>query len=560
MKYFVIIVLIKVYFGNVCMKEFMSNFGVKGLARPSRTKKNYICSSILDNCCDYLDQLLLYNNFINLKEDTDKKLGSDLKQINAVSTIITNLKRSNYHLYNRLLNTVKSEICRYDFILKHFAKAIFNKDLNNTNEFNSYKSQCNFSVDNIFYYLNNNLKPYKEYIMTERQKFLCFICDYDNRNGIDVSNSTVNIRKDYCINILDNTVYMVFIKFNILYKVLLDLISIYQNSYSQIYETDNFKYNFLNNKLKIIEGCINFKQKNKIYEGECLELCKLFRFEKENVVFDNITIIINDIKVIVENISNNRRITNNNSSQNNTNRNRFIDNKSGEKHVTLSHYNKNILTNHIRANYYYLNNYNKINVSGISRTLLCQIYNIHICYKLQLYVSCKQVAHNKCFKLKYYLYYDYVLPSENILEKYFSNNQYDQFLTIKNNIYSLNFENLESSFSIVKASYSINNNGIYFANKYPKLNYKEEIYVKLNKMRQFQVDYYDKQRVKLNIIENNIKSQIESISKQSVVKFNRLSYINFEKISFKTDKNNKILDKLYATYSYLNDNNRLTQP
>lgn len=165
-----------------CNYEMVRSYGMVGRKTPNAARLE-MCPGIRQSCCLKKDQLMMYNQWVNLKEDE----------------FIKNRYDHNKREYIKFLNL----LVKADKVIEDVQKKLEHKRISNCKEL--AKRINNFEIPLIVPKIKKNLDDMRDFMITAYKGFYCTICNHDNHPHIDTSKKTVTYSEAFCRTTVEET-------------------------------------------------------------------------------------------------------------------------------------------------------------------------------------------------------------------------------------------------------------------------------------------------------------------------------------------------------------------
>ena len=176
-------VIHQIKYEKKCNYQMVRAYGMVGRKTPSAARME-MCPGIKQSCCLKKDQLMMYNQWIKLKE----------------IDFIRNRYDHNETEYIKFLNLLG----RADSMIAEIAKKkLSHRKISNCKEM--AKRISKFEVPMIIPKIKNNLRAMRDFMLIAFEGFYCSICDQKNHPHIDTSKKTVTYCEGFCRTLVEKT-------------------------------------------------------------------------------------------------------------------------------------------------------------------------------------------------------------------------------------------------------------------------------------------------------------------------------------------------------------------
>lgn len=165
-----------------CNVDLVRAYGMVGRKTPNAARLE-MCPGIRQSCCLKKDQLMMYNQWVNLKEDE----------------FIENRYNHNKREYIKFLNL----LVKADKVIEDIQKKLDHRRISNCREL--AKRINNFEVPLIVPKIKKNLDDMRDFMITAYKGFYCSICNHDNHPHIDTSKKTITYSEAFCRTTVEET-------------------------------------------------------------------------------------------------------------------------------------------------------------------------------------------------------------------------------------------------------------------------------------------------------------------------------------------------------------------
>jgi hypothetical protein len=165
-----------------CNVELVRAYGMVGRNVPYASRME-MCPAIQQSCCLKKDQLMMYNQWVNLKENEFIK------------------RRYNHNTmeYIKFLNILH----KADKLIESIEKKLSHRKISNCKEL--AKRIANYEIPQLVPIIRKNMNRMRDFMVTAFEGFYCSICDHDNHMHIDVKKKTVTYAEAFCRTIVEKT-------------------------------------------------------------------------------------------------------------------------------------------------------------------------------------------------------------------------------------------------------------------------------------------------------------------------------------------------------------------
>ena len=240
-----------------CQKNIIESYGLEGL-KTSKTLELNMCPEIRESCCEYADQLIIYNNWITSNEKSILE-----KHYQRFSKFYTKLMQIFLIASNKANEIVELQKTKSIGNCKLLAERILDFELET-------------SYNDVLESLNNM----ESFFNISYSGFYCSICDAKNHVNIDVKISKLFFSKKFCRNMIENTLSpLMYIKSHL--KILANLVSHFLSScnFKGVYTIFDIPDDvvFVVNEEEVVEleRCKKWRNEKDWYLF-CLPVCKRF--------------------------------------------------------------------------------------------------------------------------------------------------------------------------------------------------------------------------------------------------------------------------------------------
>lgn len=167
---------------DACNVEMVRAYGMVGRNNPNAARME-MCPGIRQSCCLKKDQLMMYNQWVHLKEVDFIKHRYD----------------HNAAEYVKFLNLLH----KADKVIEDIEKKLSHKKISNCKEL--AKRIANYEIPQLVPKIKKNLRKMREFMVTSFEGFYCSICDHKNHPHLDTSKKTITYCDGFCRTMVENT-------------------------------------------------------------------------------------------------------------------------------------------------------------------------------------------------------------------------------------------------------------------------------------------------------------------------------------------------------------------
>ena len=165
-----------------CNVELVRAYGMVGRSLPSATRME-MCPGLDQSCCLKKDQLMMYNQWVHLKENE----------------FIRRRYNHNTMEYVKFLNILN----KADKLIEKIEKKLSHRKISNCKEL--AKRIANYEIPQLVPIIKKNMHKMREFMVKSFEGFYCGICDHENHTHIDVKKKTVTYAEAFCRSVVENT-------------------------------------------------------------------------------------------------------------------------------------------------------------------------------------------------------------------------------------------------------------------------------------------------------------------------------------------------------------------
>ena len=165
-----------------CNFNLVRAYGMIGRKTPY-TARMEMCPGIRSSCCLKRDQIMMYNNWVHLKEGEFIKMRYN----------------HNERYYVKLLHTLE----KADKVIEDIKKKLEHKKISNCKEL--AKRIGNYEIPQLIPQIKKNLRIMRDFMVTSFSGFYCSICDHKNHPYIDTSKRTVTYCDGFCRTLVETS-------------------------------------------------------------------------------------------------------------------------------------------------------------------------------------------------------------------------------------------------------------------------------------------------------------------------------------------------------------------
>lgn len=253
-----------------CNQELLAAFQFKGLTTPSPNPL-LLCPDVKLSCCTKTDQIILYENFVERKEEDD--MNTRFKYIQSI-----------YEDFLLATATVHSQAAK---LLKKYSF----KKISNCKIFAQRIQK--FETQKIFPRLKVAIKQMHTFYARSYKGVYCSVCDATNHQFFDFTNPDkmeIKFSQKFCRDIIARSLHpLIYFETHLIkYANLLTQFSSFCNSMNQFEDGEISNYDTIlpkQNRVKMLENCRqNLNIEDKWFE-HCEPICKKYNFLKYNPFF-----------------------------------------------------------------------------------------------------------------------------------------------------------------------------------------------------------------------------------------------------------------------------------
>lgn len=169
-------------FKDKCNVDLVRAYGMVGRRTPNAARLE-MCPGVRQSCCLKKDQLMMYNQWVNLKE----------------ADFIVNRYDHNKREYIKFLNL----LVKADKVIDEIQNKLDHKRVSNCKEL--AKRINHFEIPLIVPKIKKNLDRMRDFMVTAYKGFYCSICNHDCHVHIDTSKKTVTYSEAFCRTTVEET-------------------------------------------------------------------------------------------------------------------------------------------------------------------------------------------------------------------------------------------------------------------------------------------------------------------------------------------------------------------
>lgn len=169
-------------FVEKCNVELVRAYGMVGRNYPHAARME-MCPGIQQSCCLKKDQLMMYNQWVHLKENE----------------FIRRRYNHNTMEYIKFLNILH----KADKVIEDIEKKLAHRKISNCKEL--AKRISNYEIPQLVPVIKKNMHTMRDFMIDAFEGFYCSICDHKNHLHIDVKKKTVTYAEAFCRTIVEKT-------------------------------------------------------------------------------------------------------------------------------------------------------------------------------------------------------------------------------------------------------------------------------------------------------------------------------------------------------------------
>ena len=255
-------------YAEKCNVELVRAYGMVGRNMPNAARME-MCPGIKHSCCLKKDQLMMYNQWVNLKENEFIK------------------RRYNHNTmeYIKFLNILH----KADKLIESIEKKLSHRKISNCKEL--AKRIANYEIPQLVPVIRKNMNRMRDFMVTAFEGFYCSICDHENHMHIDVKKKTVTYAEAFCRTVVEKTLP------NLLF-LHVDIVK-YVNMVSKFMVSCDFKGDYESEALipkkhiffqhdedaHVLNDCRKYRNK-KEWMAYCAPVCSHFSMVNLNLFFE----------------------------------------------------------------------------------------------------------------------------------------------------------------------------------------------------------------------------------------------------------------------------------
>lgn len=165
-----------------CNTELVRAYGFVGRTVPTAAPLE-MCPGIQQSCCLKKDQLMMYNQWVKLKENEFIK------------------RRYNHNTmeYIKFLNILH----KADKVIEDIESKLTHRKISNCKEL--AKRIAAYEIPQLVPVIRKNLNNMRDFMVKAFEGFYCTICDHENHTHIDVKKKTVTYSEAFCRSTIEHT-------------------------------------------------------------------------------------------------------------------------------------------------------------------------------------------------------------------------------------------------------------------------------------------------------------------------------------------------------------------
>ena len=200
-----------------CNQDLVRSFGMIGREYPTATRMG-MCPSINSSCCLQKDQLMIFNNWISMKE----------------KDFVTRRFDINQEIYTKFLNLLS----QVEDIAKKMIIRLEQRKISNCKVLG--KRILHFEVSALIPQIRKNIKKMRDFLETSYRGVYCGMCAHETHGYVDTKRKIISFCDSFCRELLENGLpYLLFFHVDVVKFV--NLISKFMTScdYKGDYDTES---------------------------------------------------------------------------------------------------------------------------------------------------------------------------------------------------------------------------------------------------------------------------------------------------------------------------------
>jgi hypothetical protein len=171
---------IELPYSEKCNQDLVRSFGLIGKTLPSAAPLE-MCPSVKDSCCVKKDQMMIYNNWVSMKENEYVKRLFDIMQ-------------EKYMHFLNLLNKVEG-------LIKKVLSRLERRKISNCKVLG--KRILHYEITALMPQIKKNIKKMRDFLEESYKGVYCSVCDHQNHNYIDDQKRIINYSDSFCREMLE---------------------------------------------------------------------------------------------------------------------------------------------------------------------------------------------------------------------------------------------------------------------------------------------------------------------------------------------------------------------
>lgn len=250
-----------------CNQELVRSFGMIGRKLPTATPME-MCPSVKQSCCIKKDQLMIFNNWVSMKE----------------AEYVTRLFDHILLKYTHFLSTLEEA----EQLVMATLKRLQNRKISNCKVL--AKRILHFEISALVPTIRKNVKKMGVFLETSYRGVYCSVCDHSSHTFIDEKSKVISYCDSFCRELLEAGLpYLLFFHVDIVKFVNLVTKFIVSCDYKGDYDTEALipkKMIFFEDEVERsrLEECRKYRNK-KGWMGYCSHVCEQFNIATVNPYF-----------------------------------------------------------------------------------------------------------------------------------------------------------------------------------------------------------------------------------------------------------------------------------
>ena len=254
---------------TTCNTKLTRAYGMLGRHTPFAARME-MCPTIVYSCCQKRDQIMIFNNWVHMKEK---------------EFVLRRYDRT-LAVYTRFLDNLANVV---ELVEKVNKDKLLHKRISNCKELG--KRISHFEIKNVLPQIRKNINATKNFLETSYKGFYCALCNHQNHFFINTENRSVTFSDSFCRSMMESSLaYLIFFHVDIV--KLANMVSKYVTSCDFKGDYDGqavipkkmifFSFEDVNNQLSDCRDNRN----NKEWMSFCEPVCQNFKIGELDPFFE----------------------------------------------------------------------------------------------------------------------------------------------------------------------------------------------------------------------------------------------------------------------------------